>query len=314
MKRLIPLCLFILAVSFAATAAHAEGCDSTPRPLTAQEKTFYSKFTMLRAAIPQPPADGWQFKDDTKKKLGKGYSYQPTEYCPNSGYSVSFKASYERPMTQADSDKEMAVMHAPPDPAKQKQLQDLTNPRMALMQQSIAAAQKQDMKTVDALGKQGDALDKQMRALQANMNSSSQATIAAIQADREASVDINLNSGAGADCYGSPKPIQVPGATAYACEHPATYSSPGEQLDAPLGRIIVVFGPAKLQTDDNWNRKDPEGKGTADKGVILDTPADVHNSTNVGLVIVSISADNLARAQLLFKKMDLKPLAALLNH
>ncbi len=311
MKRLITLCLFALA--FFASAAHAEGCESTPRPLTAQEKTFYSKFTVLRAVIPQPPA-GWRFKDETKEKLGKDYSYLPSDYCPNSGYFVGMKADYERPMTQADSDKEMAAMQAPPDPAKQKEMQDLTNQRVALMQQSMAAAQKQDMKTVEALGKQGDALDKQMQALQADMNSGSQTTIAAIQADRAASVSISLNSAVGTDCYGSPRSLTVPGATAYACEHPATYSSPGEQLDAPMGRIIVVFGPAKLRTDDDWNRKDAKGKDTADKGVILDTPAEVHDSTSVGLIIVDITGDNLARAQSLFKQMDLKPLAALLKH
>lgn len=313
MKRLSLMLILCALACFASATARAEGCDSTPRPLTAQEKTFYSKFTVLRAALPKPPA-GWQYKDDTQEQLAADYQYVPTEYCPDTGYYVGIDAGYTRPITQADSDKEMAAMQAPPDPAKQKQLQALTDKRMALMQQAMAAAQKQDMKTVDALSKQGDALDKQMQALQADMNGGSQATIAAIQADREATVHLSINSAAGVDCYGSPKALQVPGATAYECEHPATYSSPGEQLDPPEGRIVVVFGPVKLRSDDHWNRKDAQGKDTVDKGIMLDTPAEVHSSTSVGLVIVDIHGDNLARAQSLFKQVDFKSLAALLKH
>lgn len=312
MHRLVLLVSLCAAVF--SSAAWAEGCDSTPRPLTAREKAFYSKYTVLRAAIPQPPAGGWQYKDDAREKLAPDFQYVPTEYCPNSGYYVGIEINYERPMSEADSQKEMAAMQAPPDPAKQRKLDELTQQRMALVQKSMEAAQKQDQKTLDALGKQGDALDKQMQALQADMNSGSKATIDAIQTDRVASVRISINSATGVDCYGNPKPIQVPGATAYECEHPATYSSPGEQLDPPEGRMVIVFGPSKLRTDDNWNRKDATGNDTLDKGISLDTPTEVHGSTTVGLVIVDIHGDNLARAQSLYKQMNLKSLAALMKN
>lgn len=309
MKRLVSLCLLTLAF----LTAHAEGCDSTPRPLTAQEKTFYSKFTVLRAALPKPPA-GWQYKDETQEQLSPDYQYVPSEYCPNTGYYVGIDAGYTRPMTQADSDQEMAAMQAKPDPAMQKKLDALMARQQALIEKIGAAAQKQDFKAMDALGKQNDALSKEIQAAQANANGGGRATIGAIQADREATVQLSINSAVGVDCYGSPKALQVPGATAFECEHPATYRSPGDQLDPPLGRIVVVFGPVKLRSDDHWNRKDAQGKDTADKGIILDTPGEVHGSTKVGLVIVDIHGDNLARAESLYKQMNLKPLATLIGH
>lgn len=312
MKRLVSLCLFGLTLSFAA-AAHAEGCDSTPRSLTAQEKAFYSKFTVLRAALPKPPA-GWQYKDDTQEQLAPDYQYVPNEYCPDTGYYVGINAGYTRPMTQADSDKEMAAMQAKPDPAMQKKLDALMARQQALIEKVGEAAQKQDFKAMDALGKQNDALSKEIQAAQADASAGSRAAIDAVQADREAAVNISINSAVGVDCYGSPKAIQVVGATAYECEHPATFSSPGEQLDPPEGRIVVVFGPAKLRQDDNWSRTDAQGHEVQDRGVSLDTPGEVHGSTTVGLVIVDIHGDNLARAQSLFKQMNLKSLAALMKH
>jgi len=313
MKRSSLMLILCVLACFASGAVRAEGCDATPRPLTAQEKTFYSKFTVLRAALPKPPA-GWQYKDDTQGQLAPDYQYVPSEYCPNTGYYVGIDAGYARPMTQADSDQEMAAMQAKPDPATQKKLDALMARQQALIEKIGAAAQKQDLKAMDALGKQNDALGKEVQAAQADANAGGRATIDAIQADREATVHVSINSAVGVDCYGNPKPLQVPGATAYECEHPATYSSPGEQLDPAEGRIVVVFGPVKLRSDDNWSRKDAKGKNTLDKGIILDTPAEVHGSTTVGLVIIDIRGDNLARAQSLYKEMNLKPLAALLKH
>lgn len=313
MKRTGLLFVLCALACSAAGTVQAEGCDATPRPLTAQEKVFYSKYTVLRAALPKPPA-GWQYKDDTQDALAPDYQYLPTEYCPNTGYYVGIDAGYTRPMTQADADQEMAAMQAKPDPARQKKLDALMAQQQALMQKIGEAAQKQDFKAMDALGKQNDALSRQIQALQAATDAGSRATVSAVQADRDAVVHLSINSAAGLDCYGSPKSLQVPGATAYECQHPATYSSPGEQLDPAVGRIVVVFGPVKLRTDDNWSRKDAQGNEVQDQGVILDTPAEVHDSTKVRLVIVDISGDNLARAQSLYKQMNFKPLAALLNH
>src|SRR5215469_11723374 len=150
MRRVV--LLTTLSVAVFSTAAHAEGCDSPLQPLNAQEKSFYSAATVLRAAVPQPPA-GWQYKRDSQEKLAK--DPVPKERCPGSHYYIGMGIHYERPMSQADLDQETAAMQAAPDPAKQQKLQELTQQRMALVQQAMAASQKQDYKTVDALSKQG---------------------------------------------------------------------------------------------------------------------------------------------------------------
>ena len=304
--------VFVLA-SFATTAARAEGCDSTPVPLNTQEQAFYSKYTVLRAAIPQPPA-GWRVNERSQDKLAQDNEYMPAARCPGDNYYIGLGIVYERPISQAEMDQEVAAVQAKPDPAKQKKLEELTQQRMALVQKAMDAAQKQDYKTVDALGKQGDALDKQMTALQQDMNSGSRATLDAIQRDREAHVDISINSAAGSvSCYGSPKALQVPGAVAYECQAPATFSSPGNQLDPPKGRIVVVYGPAEVKQYD-WSRKDAQGKDVQDNYVDVKTSADAGKTAAIMVLVVDVSGDDLARAESLYKQMDLKPLAALVKH
>jgi hypothetical protein len=312
MKRLVPLILLCITGLSIANPARAEGCDSTPVPLNAQEKAFYSRFPTLRSAVPQPPS-GWRFDERSQNKLAQDYEYMPTERCPGENYYIGLGIGYERPISQAEMDQEVAAMQAKPDPAKQKKLDELTQQRIALVQKAMDAAQKQDYKTVDSLGKQGDALDKQMTALQQDMNSGSRATLDAIQGDREAQVDISINSAAGSvPCYGSPKALQVPGAIAYECQAPATFSSPGNQLDPPKGRIVVVYGPAEAKQYD-WSRKDAQDKQVQDSYVNIKTSADAGKTAAVMVVVVDVSGDDLARAESLYKQMDLKPLAALIK-
>lgn len=313
MVRQALLVLVSIAGALSATVARAEGCDSTPQPLNAQEKAFYSTFAKLRSVVPQPPA-GWRFDESSQEKLAQDYEYLPTERCPGENYYIGLGIGYERPMSQEDSDKEMAAMQAPPDPAKQKKVDDLMAQEQALMQKVGEAAQKQDYKAMDALGKQNDALGKQLQAAQADMNSGSHSTIEAIQRDREAHVDISVNSAAGGvTCYGSPKALQVPGAIAYECGAPATFSSPGEQLDPARGRIVVVYGPAEVKQYD-WSRKDAQDKQVKDSYVSIKTSADAGRYPQPMVVVVDISGDDLARAESLYKQMNLKPLAALIKH
>ncbi len=312
MNRFVSLSLLILATCFATSAAHAEGCDSTPQPLNAQEKAFYSKFTTLRAAIPQPPA-GWQVKQESQEKLAQDYEYMPTERCPGENYYQAIEIGYERPMSQEDSDKEMAAMQAPADPAKQKKVDELTAQQQAIMQKMMDAAQKQDYKGMEAIGKQNDEIGKQLQAAQLEASAGSRASIEAIQRDRDASVDISINDAGGVSCYGSPKAIQVPGAIAYDCQNPATYSSPGEVLDKPKGRVVVVYGPAEAHQYD-WNRKDAQDKDVKDSYVEIKTSADANRYPQPAVIVVDISGDDLARAESLYKQMNLKPLAALIKH
>ena len=309
MNRLV---LFTL-LSLAAGLAHAD-CDGPITPVTAKEKAFYAaQFPALHNAIPKPPT-GWQYKGASKDKLAPGYKdYLPTENCGPSIYFIGLGIEYERPMTQADSDKEMQAMQAPPDPAKQKQLADLQAKQMALIQQTMAASQKQDYATVQALGKQGDALGKQMQDLQADMNSGRQAAIDAIQFDRSAKVGVSVNNNSGsATCYGNPKPLQVPGAVAYECGAPADYSSPGEVLDPAQGQVVVIFGKATVKSYD-WTRKDAQQKQIKDSYVQIKYDTNSDNSMMVHNVVVDIEGDDLARAESLYKQMDLKPLAALVK-
>jgi hypothetical protein len=296
-----------------ATSAFAD-CDQPITKLTPKEKAYYnSHFPVLRAAIPKPPA-GWQYSDEAKTKLAPDYKdYLPEFNCGPSNYYLDLGIDYERPMTQADSDKEMQAMQAKPDPAKQKKLDDLMAQEQALMQKTMDAAQKQDYKTVDALGKQGDTLNKQISAVQQDMNAGSRATVDAVQWDRKATVHISINDASGdATCYGNPKPLQVPGAIAYECGAPATYSSPGEALDPASGHVVVVYGKATVQQYE-WTRQDAQGKQVTDHYVDIKCQLDDSHAMVVQNLVVDVAGDDLARAQSLYKQMNLAPLAALIK-
>jgi len=313
MIRRILFVLLSIAAVLSAAAARAEGCDSTPQPLTAQEKAFYSSFTTLRGAIPQPPA-GWQVKRDSQEKLDKGYEYMPKDRCPGSNYYLGLDVGYERPMSQADSDKEMAAMQAPADPAKQKKVDELTAKQQAIMQKMMEAAQRQDYKGMEAIGKQNDEIGKELQAAQLDASSGSRATMDAIQRDRDAGVRIAINDGGGSvSCYGSPKAIQVPGAVAYQCESPASYSSPGEVQDPAKAHIVVIYGPAEAKQYD-YTRKRAQDKEVKDSYVDIKTTADAGRYPQPTVLVVDVSGDDLARAESLYKQMNLKPLAALIKH
>jgi hypothetical protein len=304
----------LIVGSLFAVGAFAEGCEGQQRAPTVKEKAFYTgNFKTLRAALPKPPA-GWQYSDADKQKLDPAYTDVPDYICSDYvSYYIGLDMDYTRPMSDADSQKEMQAMQAKPDPAQRKKLDGLLAQQQALMQKSLAAAQKQDYNTMQALGKQGDALNAQITQTQLDMNAGQKAALDAVQRDRTAKVRIAINDAGGANCYGNPKPIQVKGAIAYECENPATYSSPGNQLDAPRGRILVIYGAATVRNDDDWERKDDKGQQHKDSAVIIDTQVD-QKSMVVQSVIVNIEGDDLARAQSLYKQMNLAPLAALLKH
>lgn len=307
--RRLALTLICLAGLCAASAAQAEGCpEGEAIALTAPQKAFYEKFQQLRAALPKPEA-GWQYDTNTQEKMAPGYKdYMPAHTCFMNGYYLDVTAGYTRPMSEADTAKEQQVIQGKPDPAKQKRLDDIMAQEQALVPQLMAAAQKGDTKAMDALNKQTDALNKQMTQAQIDLNSGKQASMDAIEADRSASVSIGLNNPDSLDCYGAPKPVQVTGGTAFSCEHPITYSSPGNPLDKPQGRIVLIFGKSTLENDSDWDRQDINGKHTKDTAVIIRPQLDQPVALGVHNLTVVVTADNLARAQSLFKRLDLAAL------
>jgi hypothetical protein len=289
-----------------ASIAHAEGCpEGEAIPLTAPQKAFYGKFLQLRATVPKPEA-GWQFAKNTEEMMAPDYKdYMPTYTCFMNNYYIDIEANYTRPLSDADMAKEQQVVQSKPDPAKQKKLNDLMAQEQALMPQIMAAAQKGDTKTMDTLSKQSDAINKQITQAQIDANSGRQGAMGAIDADRTASVSIGLNNPDSLDCYGAPKPVQVSGGTAFSCEHPITYSSPGNPLDKPQGRIVLIFGKSTVDKDDDWDRQDINGKHTQDTAVIIRPQLDQPVSLAVHNLTVVVTADNLARAQSIFKQLDL---------
>jgi hypothetical protein len=315
MKRMIALILLSFAALIAANLAHAEGCEEGPQHApNAKEKAYYSsEFKALRNALPKPPA-GWQYSDADKDKLDPAYTDVPDYLCgTDQSYYIGLDMDYERPMTEADSQKEMQAMQAKPDPAKQKKLDGLMAQQQALMQKSLAAAQKQDYKAMDVIGKQSDALNAQITQVQLDMNAGERAALDAVQRDRTAKVRIAVNDAGDASCYGSPKAIPVPGAIAYQCENPATYSSPGNQLDAPKGRVVVVFGKGAQAESGDWERKDEKDQEHKDSYVSIKYTVQQGSTPAVQFVTVDVEGDDLARAMSLYKQMDLAPLAALIK-
>jgi len=313
MSRLLTLSLISLISCFAAPAVYADGCvEGVQKPLTAKEKSFYTVFKTLRAAVPAPSA-GWQYGADSHDVLAPDYDATPAYTCGPDNYFVGINVSYERPMTDAEGQQELQIMQAKPDPAKQKKVDALIAKQQAVMQQIMTAAQKQDYKAMDSLGKQNDDLSKQIQAAQEEANASNKAALDKLQFDRKATLSIGINDASGADCYGSPKPLQVPGAVAYECEAPATYSSPGNPLDPVHGSIVVVYGKSTVETAD-WDRKDDQGTEHKDSSVILRSRVEQGTDPKVQNLVIKIAGDDLARAQAIFKQMNLKPLAALLQH
>jgi hypothetical protein len=315
MKRII-LLIFISATALFTSAAFAEGCEEgaqhTPN---AKEKAYYQdEFKTLRNAVPKPPA-GWQYSDADKQKLDPAYSDVPDYLCGTTqSYYIGLDVDYQRPMTDADSQKEMQALQVKPDPAKQKKLDALMTQQQDLMQKSLTAAQKQDYNSVQALGKQSDALNAQITQAQLDMNAGQKAAMDAVQWDRSAKVRIAINDAGDTNCYGDPKPMQIPGAIAYQCQNPATYSSPGNQLDAPKGRIVVVFGKGAQTESSDWGRKDDKGQEHKDSYVAIKYTVQQGSSSAVQFVTVDIEGDDLSRAQSLYKQMNLAPLAALTKH
>ena len=309
------LFIALLAMScLMASAARADGGEGDGCPegkatqLTKAEKAFYEKFQQLRAAAPKPEA-GWQYDKNTQEIMAPTYKdYLPAFFCGISNYYLDVGVGYARPMSDADSAKELQIMQGKPDPAKQKKLDDLMAQEQALIPQLMAAAQKNDTKTVDAINKQADALNKQVTQANIDLNSGRQGAMDAIEADRSATVTISINNADSLDCYGAPKPVQVAGGTAYSCEHPVTYSSPGSVLDKPAGKVVLIYGKSTLDKDDDWERQDINGKSTKDTAVIIRPQLDNPVTLSVHNLTVVVEADHLARAQSLFKQLNLAAL------
>lgn len=314
-QHLLMTLLALTCLMVSTAYAEGAGCEEGDAiPLTAPQKTFYGKFLQLRAALPKPET-GWKYSKNTQEVMAPNYKdYVPAFTCNISNYYLHADASYDRPMSDADTNQEMQAMQGKPDPAKQKKLNDLMAQEQALIPKVMAAAQKNDTAAVDALNKQADALNKQLTLAQVDAQSGQQSAMASIEADRHATVTISLNNSSSLDCYGSPKPVQVSGAVAYSCEHPITYSSPGNPLDKPEGKIVLIFGKSTLDKDDDWERQDATGNHTRDTAMIirpqLDSPVTmaVHNLT------IEVSADNLARAQSIFKLLNLAALQKMVQN
>lgn len=307
--------LLLIILSLASGLAHAEGCEEGQQhPPSAKEKAYYAgDFKVLRAALPKPPA-GWQYSDADKEKLDPGYTDVPEWLCGTTqNYYIGLDMGYERPVSETDQAKLEAAMQAKPDPAKQKELEGLMAQQQALIGKSVAAAQKQDYKTMDALGKESDALNARISKVQDEMNARQNAAMSELQWDREAKVRIAINGAGDATCYGDPKPLQIPGAVAYQCGSPATFSSPGNQLDPAKGHVVVVFGKGVQPQIESWDRQDDKGQEHKDSYVILKYESQQGTTPVVQFVTIDVEGDDLARAQSLFKQMNLAPLAALIK-
>ncbi len=306
-------CLLFLLLCLSAVAAHAEDCTAAKYPLSGQEKAFFSTFVKLRAALPKPPA-AWRYDEESRSKLGADYEYLPASECDISSYYVGIGVRYERPMSQAELQAEVQAERGPPDPAHKKKLDDLMAQQQVLMQKIAAAAQKQDTQALDALGKQNDALSKQISAAQKDMDAGRQAKVDALQRDRNAKASLGLNDQSDFTCYGSPKPLAVPGAAyAYECGAPATFDSEGNQVDAPQGKVVVVFGKYKLEQYD-WDRTDAAGKTVHDKYIDIKPDWDDTLTLDIQNVTAVFEGDDAARAEALYQAADIKSLATLIKH
>lgn len=314
MKRRYLIAILCSVLSLAATAARAEGCEEgDQRPLTAAEKSFFAKFTALRAAAPKAPG-GWHLDDDSKAKMAPDYDYLPDYQCGAGNFYIGLGLTYQRPISRADSGREMAAMQAGPDPAKQKKVDALMAQQQAIMQKMMEAAQKQDYKAMDALGKQNDAIGKQLATAQKDANSQSRATMDAVQADREAKADIAINNQSDLACYGSPKVLKVAGAAAaYSCVAPATFDSEGNQVDPARAEVMVVFGKYSVQSYD-WERTTADGKTVKDSYVQMKPDWDDKAGTKIQNVTVDLEGDNQARAEGLYKDTNLASLQKLIQH
>jgi hypothetical protein len=186
--------------------------------------------------------------------------------------------------------------------------------QQAMMQKMMDAAQKQDYKAMEALGKQNDAIGKQLATAQKDANSQSRATMDAVQADREAKADIAINNQGDLACYGSPKPLKVAGATAaYSCAAPATFDSEGNQVDPARAEVMVVFGKYTVQSYD-WERTTADGKTVKDSYVQIKPGWDGKAGMKVQNLSVDLEGDNQVRAEGLYKDTNLATLATLIKH
>jgi len=314
MKRRYIIVILFSGLSLASTLARAEGCEEgDQRPLTAAEKTFFAKFTVLRSAVPKAPA-GWQLNDDSQAKMAADFDYLPDYQCGAGNFYIGLGLTYQRPISQADSDREMAAMRAGPDPAKQKKVDALMAEQQAMMQKMMDAAQKQDYKAMEALGKQNDAIGKQLAAAQKDASSQSRATMDAVQADREAKADIAINNQGDVVCYGSPKVLKVAGAAAaYSCVAPAAFDSEGNQVDPARAEVMVVFGKYAVQSYD-WERTTSDGKTVKDSYVQMKPEWDDKAGTKIQNITVDLEGDNQVRAEGLYKDTNLASLQKLIQH
>ena len=199
-------------------------------------------------------------------------------------------------------------MQAKPDPAKQKKVDALMAQQQDIMQKMMAAAQKQDYNSMTALGKQNDAIGKQLAVAQKDANAQSRATMDAIQADRSAKADISINNQGDYTCYGSPKPLTVAGATAaFSCAAPAIFDADGNQVDPARAEVVVVFGKYAVQSYD-WERTTADGKTVKDSYVQMKPQWDDKAGMKVQNLGVDLEGDNQARAESLYKDVNLAAL------
>lgn len=306
-------CLVLVLLCLASFTAHSEDCTAAKYPLSSQERAFFATFVKLRAALPKPPA-GWRYDEESQSKLAADYPYLPASECDISTYNMGIAAGYERPMSQAELQAEVQASRGPPDPAHKQKLDGLMAQQQALMQKISAAAEKQDFKSMDALGKQNDAISKQIDVTQKEMNAGNQAKVAALQRDRSAKASFGLNDQSDFTCYGSPEPLSVPGAAyAYECSAPATFDSDGNQVDPARGQVVVVFGKYKLEQF-GWDRIDADGKTVHDKYIDIKPDWDDTLTLDIQNVTAVFEGEDAARAESLYQAADIKSLAALARH
>jgi len=293
------------------TRLWADGGDCTYRPLTAEEKTFYGRFAVLRAALPRPAA-GWRFHDSSETLLAPGYTGIPEKTCQEDlEPSLSEGFYYERIPSEADQVILDRAVEQAPDPAKLAEIETINQHIATLTEQVMAAVGQGDMATVDRLNEEMDGLSQRMQKIYEQLYAPQVAAMAELNRDREAKVTITVN-GQHADCNGQPRAETIEGGLLYRCAYDNGYSSSGDILDPASARIVMVLGTATVRTQE-WPRLDSAQREFTDQMLSITVGYDHKRPLVVQNILVVIDSDNAERVEQLYKGMATGKLAALVG-
>jgi len=289
--------------------ADGEGCRKL-RPPTAEEKAYFSKFSVLRSSLPAAPS-GWSLGDANRGQMAPEFDGVPKELCSDSpNYSLGVSVYFQKEHNAADDALLRQAVQTKPDPAKKTQLDELLARQAKIAEQLGAAAVKQDMATVDKLNAQLEPLNAQITRTMDELYAPQTQLVAKLDHDRKASIRIAANT-TGSSCYGKPEALRIPGAVAWRCTHEDSYSAGSTSiLDPARASLIIGFGRFEVKKE-HWIRRTREDKEIQDSSVILTTSLDPKRVMQVQNLIVEIDSDNPQRVASLYEGMKLDGLRKL---